>query len=634
MILDSTALSSIDSTATIKASSATLDAGSISLLLNASESADNLDASDASSLILQGSLLSSLKKSTTLNLGSHSSIDVYGSGSIQSSTLKQLGIHAAEIRGFNLSGKGVTLSSSGDLILDNSLGGTSPGPASASPNGGVFPNGSLALGGGRILLGENAVALDQFGSVTMKAASGVFADGNGSLATGNQDMPSNLIIDAPLLTTLVKASSYAFASAGSFQLKNSTGAAPDASVAGFAGRLEITAGKGATLNSSILLPSGSLTVETLQGNLALGSSAAAKISVAGVKRSFLGNVQTSDAGSVALTSDAGNVILGVNSIIDLSAQGGSSAGSLMVSAPNGGLTLDNKAVITATGGFSGGRNGSFSLDVKNLSSLASIVPQLFQDGFKEALAFRIRNGNVKVDTAVHAHSVTVSADKGSIDVTGEGSINASGVTGGNIALQAGGSLILESGSSLSVHGDIYDAAGKGGAIFLSAGAENNGQINPNAVLDLRSGSSLDLGVTAAPRGVGIDPATGLAETDQFQGTLHLRAPDHLDANGDLDGIRIKAFDSTIASATRLVGDGDTISSVASLLGINPVQLVLANNLSSTALLQDGMILKSSLSPDAPTYTVDVTNNSDTVDSVAAALGRFAQARPPGIYKDD
>lgn len=643
VILDATALSTIDSTATLKASTATINAGSIALLLNGAESPDNLDASDSASLVLQGGVLSSLQKSQVLSLGSYSSIDFYGVGGLQSPVLNNISLHAAELRGFDLSGGVVSLTSSGDLLVDNALAGTSPGAASASPNGGGLPDGSLQLGGSRILLGAGSVAIDQFASVILDASSGIYAKESGALGVGSQSMVSDLVLDAPLLTTLGAAPSFAIGSSGAFHLQNSSANLPDASSGGIGGRLALTAGNGMTLESSILLPSGSLSVEATTGNLVIGESSSATFSVAGATKTFHATLQTADAGAISLIAEGGDVILGSGASIDLSAQGASAGGSLTVSAPVGSLKLpvnpgsgEFMLKANASGGSNGGAGGTFSLDTMMINNpetvasgspslLSSIVPQLTAAGFTDSLTFRIRGGDVSVDTTVKAHSVSISADDpnqsfGTIEVTGNGFIDASGTTGGNIALQASGSVILDPGSSLSVHGVNYDAAGKGGSIFLGAGAEINGQINPNAVLDLQSGSTLDLGVSSPARVVGIDPNTGLPETDQFQGTLHLRSPVSFDESGNPTGIQIKAFDSTLASATHQVSGEDTVASVATLLGVSAVQLVLANNLVTTAPLQDGMTLRSSLFPDAQSYTVDVTNNGDTVDSVAAALG--------------
>jgi hypothetical protein len=530
MVADSSNLSSIGQNVNFSPASShgslsvTLNAGSIALLMGEGESSANLDVSDASSLTLKGA---TLQNATSLSLGSYSAISFYGAGGLQSPGLKNLALHAAELRGFDLSGGAIALSSSGDLLIDNVMAGTSPGAVSASPNGGSLPDGSLQLGGSRILLGTGSVAIDQFASVVLNASSGIYAKESGALGVGSQSMPSDLVLDSPLLSTLGMAPSFAIISSGSCHLQNSSANSANASSAGNGGKLLLTAGNGMTLDSSILLPSGSVVVETLFGDLAIGGSSLAKISVAGATKDFNGKLQTADAGSISLISDGGNVVLGSGSSIDLSAQGASSGGSLTVIAPVGSLKMttdpDSGQFVlkaNASGGSNGGAGGAFSLDAMVINNsdlvdsgspslLSSIVPQLTAAGFTDSLAFRIRSGDVAVDTIVKAHSVCISADDpnqsfGTIEVTGTGSIDASGTTGGNIVLQASGSVILDPGSSLAVHGLNYDAAGKGGAIFLSAGAEINGQINPNAVLDLQSGSALDLGVTVPGRVIGTE----------------------------------------------------------------------------------------------------------------------------------
>ena len=63
----------------------------------------------------------------TLSLLSYSSIDTYGMGQIGQSTLANLTIHAAEIRGFN-QGDGTVQFVAQNILLDNSANGTAPGP--------------------------------------------------------------------------------------------------------------------------------------------------------------------------------------------------------------------------------------------------------------------------------------------------------------------------------------------------------------------------------------------------------------------------------------------------------------------------------------------------------------------------
>ena len=90
--------------------------------------------------------------------------------------------------------------------------------------------------------------------------------------------------------------------------------------------------------------------------------------------------------------------------------------------------------------------------------------------------FRVRTGDVALDQAVKAHTFELAADAGSITISEQ--IDASGVTGGKIAISASGSLTLQDGADLSVAGQNFSSAGKGGEIFLAAGSQATGAVMP------------------------------------------------------------------------------------------------------------------------------------------------------------
>src|SRR5262249_9374975 len=135
----------------------------------------------------------------------------------------------------------------------------------------------------------------------------------------------------------------------------------------------------------------------------------------------------------------------------------------------------------------------------------------------------------------------LSVDQGSINVTG--TIDASGVTGGSIDLVAGGSIILESGSLLTVAAERFNNAGKGGAVLLAAGSETGGVIDPSALLDIQTGSTIDLSVASN--------TAGSAALGDFTGTLHLRAPQN-SSNTDL---RMNPINGTIVGASAITVEG-------------------------------------------------------------------------------
>ena len=112
----------------------------------------------------------------------------------------------------------------------------------------------------------------------------------------------------------------------------------------------------------------------------------------------------------------------------------------------------------------GGAGGSFSLDVGGVTNNAvgALNSTLNVGGFINARSIRLRTGDVLVDRIANAHTFNLSADQGSILVTG--TIDASGATGGSINLQAAGSVI-QPGALLTAAADSFSSAGEKGARF-------------------------------------------------------------------------------------------------------------------------------------------------------------------------
>src|SRR5690606_33236830 len=110
---------------------------------------------------------------------------------------------------------------------------------------------------------------------------------------------------------------------------------------------------------------------------------------------------------------------------------------------------------------------------------------LDQGGFFESRTFRVRTGDVTLDGTARARAFRLSADAGSITVSG--TIDASGRTGGEITLSANGSLTLLSSARLTAAAQTFSHAGKGGTISLQSGSSRDGVVPTGTVLDLQSG---------------------------------------------------------------------------------------------------------------------------------------------------
>jgi filamentous hemagglutinin family protein len=322
-----------------------------------------------------------------------------------------------------------------------------------------------------------------------------------------------------------------------------------------------------SINTSIILPSGELAARATAGDLMIGTGGVASLNVGGASKTINSATQFTDAGSMELCSAGGDVIIGQQGKLMLNAAAKGFAGSLAILAPSladagsgreaGHLFLEDGAVIQALAG-PGGEGGSLKLDLGELATTSELgfgrteegeVIGISDAGFTKSIELRVRTGDLAIDNYLENRDVTMTTDNGSITVSPDGVIDASGKTGGSIALQASGSVILMPNSALTVRGETYDNAGKGGSVFLSAGAAvertaDDGitylDINRDAFLDLQTASSIDLGVTAAP-----------TRRDQFGGTLHLRAP----ITADLSDIQIGSFDATITGASSIAVEG-------------------------------------------------------------------------------
>jgi filamentous hemagglutinin len=509
--LDSTFATSLDPTAILSGSAVNLDSGQISIQLP-----NGSVPQGTSGLILAGVALQNLQSINALSLLSYSSIDIYGTGTITAAN--SLALHAGEIRGFN--GGGTIAFSGNTILLDNSANATVPGP-------GPTQNGTLRFDAATIQFGENQLAIDQFANVIVNASRNVLLQDTGGTA-----VDGSLTISAPIIVADTRAAQTISAS-GVVNLQSVVGPMPMPS-SGLGASLTIS-GASITDNIGILLPSGSVTLHARTGDVTVGNSSGATIDVGGTAQTFFDLVKYTSGGLVNLIADNGSVNVAARASINVGAQpGGGNAGTLAISAPDGSFFVDG--TLNGAAGANG-RNGSFVLDIGSLATLGGLSSVLNAASFTESRSIRVRTGDVIVDGLATSHNFSLSADQGSITVTG--TIDGSGVTGGTINLDASGSVILQSGSLLTVAAQQFDSAGKGGTILLAAGSEINGVIDSTAVLDIQTGSTINLSVASAAR------------LGDFTGSLHLRAP-QLANNSDL---QVNPINGTIIGASKIVVEG-------------------------------------------------------------------------------
>jgi len=517
--LDSTSGTDLDPAARLLADSISLSSGQIGILLN-----DPGTPNPSNGLILSGIALESLQTSAKrLALLSYSSIDVYGTGQVGSRAFEQLALQSAAIRGFNTGGGTATFSAA-SLLIEN----PANRPASAPISG---LDGSIVFDAGQIILGANSVRIDGFAETRFTATNRVLVSGTGSFSTAG-----DLHLIAPLVTG-ADAANHRIAADGALRFTRPS-AAPAPTAGGLGAQLAI---EGATVDlaSNILLSSGELTLQATSGDLVIEDSAF--VDLRGTSRQFIDVTRHTSGGTINLTADQGSVLVRDSAVLDVSAPaGGGNAGQINVSTPLGSLDLAGTIRANAGAAF---RKGGFSLDSATIAggSLADLDAILNAGQFTRSRDYRFRSGDVFVDGNAVSSIYRVSADVGSILVTGR--VDATGNTGGTIDLKANGSLTLASGSILDASAATFDTAGKGGSVTLEAGTQRDGVIDSAARLHLASGSAIDLSVaslTASSAGEG-----------KFSGKLHLRAP-RTAANDD---VRIETIGSTINGASAITVEG-------------------------------------------------------------------------------
>jgi hypothetical protein len=521
LTLDSTSTTFLDPTGTLTGENLALSGGRISIRLSRPGALQ-----ENPGLVLAGPALENLQAAARLSLTSYSSLDLYGTGEF---SVGNLALHVGEIRGFNQGDGAVTLAG-GTISLDNLSAVTGPGPA-------VTPSsGTLIFNAGTIRLGANQLNVDQYSTIELRASRNVVAQGAGDFAT-----QGDLLVRTPLVTA-ARLADHGVTAAGILTLKTPKGAAAAVSAGGLAAQLALT-GTSIVQDSNIVLPSGTVTLRATTGDVAVGG----RIDVRGTVQNIFEITGYTDGGRINLVSDQGDVSIGDGSAVVVgAAPRGGNAGTVSVNAAQGSFSIASDT-LAGRGGV-GGKNGTFLLDAATVpdGSVASIDATLNEGGFTESRDLRVRIGDVTVNGTATARHYRLSADQGSISVSGR--INASGPHGGTIDLVANGGVTLLAGSELTVAAKDFDNAGKGGAISLEAGSSRNG-VAGNGAVEIR-GADGDAAAAKIVLSVASNTA-GSAALGDLTGTLHLRAPQ---INGGTD-LNVATIDGEIIDASRITIEG-------------------------------------------------------------------------------
>ena len=514
LILDSTAATSLDPTTALLGTSITLSSGELSIAL------DNPGTiQPTTGLVLGGSALDTLlAKTSSLTLRSYSNLNLYGTGQIGSAAFQSLTLQAANLRGLNQNTGSVTLTAK-NLTVEN--------PVAPQTNAPALPNGgTLTLDSENLNLSGGSTTISGFSLTSLNASKRILTSSEGDLRT-----TADLTLNSPVLSGL-QASKYAISANGN--LSTASSIIPTSSPGGLGANLSLT-GSSVNLAGSISLPSGRLAVTSTTGDLLVSGT----LDLSGTSRQFVDVSRHTSGGTIDLKSENASVRILSSATLNLSAPtAGGNAGQLNISSPNGSPEI--LGIINASAGTTG-TTGRFTLDTSSFANLAALDNILNAGNFTALRDYRIRTGDVVIDSTAISASYRLAADRGNITVTG--SINASGNRGGTIDLKANGSLSLRSGSTLNASAQVFDAAGKGGSVTLEAGTQSNGIIRPDALLDLQTGSTINLAVA--------ENSVNSASLGKFAGTLHLRAP----RNATNTELQIASIGSTISGASAILVEG-------------------------------------------------------------------------------
>ncbi|RRJ94968.1 filamentous hemagglutinin N-terminal domain-containing protein [Opitutaceae bacterium TAV4] len=333
---------------------------------------------------------------------------------------------------------------------------------------------TLAAGDSR-LLGFDAVAF---------TADDLRFNGIGSLSIGTEAAPVDVAVTAPRISASGDAT-HGLSTYGALTLVGGTAPAP-ATEADFGGGVSLF-GKTLTVDAGhIDLRSGSLRLEAIQ-DLVIG--AGSTLDSSGRVETFFDVTRTVPAGSIALVSQTGDVIVESGALLDVTA--GSSdgdAGTLSVITPEGTLELRGTA-----------RGGSFALDAGEVADFAGLNASLNDGGFAQKRSFNLRSGDFTIDGTTRTRELEIVAAAGSLTVASDAELIADGAKPGSIRLIAADDLTIVSGARLSA----IATDGQGGRVeLISAGGD----------LAFRSGASID--VTGSRDGglvtlrAGLDATTG------------------------------------------------------------------------------------------------------------------------------
>ena len=406
------------------------------------------DSPVAGSLTLSNSNLNALTQGLDVRLASDTTIDFWRSAQLgntpsQTSALRDLTVQAGALRAM---GQDVVVGFGSTRNL--TLAGAASTVATA-PQG----SGSLNINSGLITLDEGTLQLAGFGQASLNAGTGIRGNGAGTLlASGALDMRAPLYTAAAGATTSIVGS-------GTLNIRGSTStASAQADVGGLGGALEFTARSIATSGARFALPAGQLGLHA-QENLNLTST---EVDAGGRQVTINDRVLAADAGAISLES-GGSLSIDSASSLKVAAVEGGAAGQIQIRA-GGAAVIDAQLRGSAAGGTAG---GSFAVAVDSLPNFSQLNDKLEAGGFTGDRDIGLRTGNLTLSDSesIHARSVRLATDSGSLTVSG--SIDAqSADSRATVELYGGGGVTLNSSGRIAAAG--IGAESRGGLVTLAS----------------------------------------------------------------------------------------------------------------------------------------------------------------------
>jgi filamentous hemagglutinin family protein len=469
--------------------------------------------------LLAGNATGGVPKLESLTLNINDSVNVFGSVDLDASALDRLVFGTPAIYGYGAEGDVATIRV-GEFIWTGAEG------TPASPIASYLGAGRLAIEANSILFGyapntqpadgvlDERIALG-FAGVDLKARDRIAASGKSTLSVyrtrgdyvtgkGWTYGGGDLGVSTPLLTGMA-GSTFAVTAGGVVSITAPGGVAGTATSDALGATLAI-AGRSVSLDSSIVLPSGIVTL-TAADDVTLGGNA--RIDVSGRTVTLFDTARYSWGGDVTLTSTSGGVSTAAGSSIDLSARN-SRGGTLGV------VALGDGGAVDLAGGIVGAASGQYdaggtmvpfdaaelTVRARTLADFAGLNTRLNAGEVFGARRFQIKQGDLVVGDEVKAREVRIVLDGG--DLTVNGTIDAAGYQVGAITLAASGDLTINgtldahgTGLRLDSYGKVIDSPNR--AIVDLTSSAGTLTLGAGAVIDLRAGTGVQ-GTAVSPLG--------------------------------------------------------------------------------------------------------------------------------------